>query len=414
MKKVLLTLALAILGQFAIAQNMQVQNAFAKQKEAQQFIDQAEALKTQHKTEKAAKQMQNAKITITKAKEAIDAASVHESTMNQAKTWHYYAVIYYKIGAYPEFVDIDPESYDKVLSAIEKIQELDEKYYEQMGQELTSYVRGIDNTYYQLGVDSFNNGNYEDAMANFQKAADAANKIGAVDDAAMMACATCAIKLERFDVAAATFQTLIDKGYDDVTNYSGLINAYRELGEGEKSIEVINIAREKYADNPQIINDMINTYLTLHRESEIVEQIEAMAQKYTDQPVYYYILGNIYSNMDSEIFDIEKALEYYGKVIAEDENYADAYYGAGVLLMNKAAEISKEADEKDPSQYANFNAYLEETDKLAAEAKSYNERALPYMEKAYELLPADEAVKHALKTLYTRLKQMDKAKALDE
>ena len=413
MKKVLLTLALAILGQFAIAQNMQVQNAFAKQKEAQQFIDQAEALKTQHKTEKAAKQMQNAKITITKAKEAIDAASVHESTMNQAKTWHYYAVIYYKIGAYPEFVDIDPDSYDKVLSAIEKIQQIDENYYRQMGEELSSYVRGIDNTYYQLGVDSFNNGNYEDAMANFQKATEAASKIGAVDDAAMMACATCAIKLGKFDVAAETFRSLIDKGYEDVTNYSGLINAYRELGDGEKSIEVINIAREKYADNPQIINDMINTYLTLHRESEIVDQIEAMAVKYTEQPVYYYILGNIYSNMDSEIFDIEKALEYYGKVIAEDPNYADAYYGAGVLLMNKAAEIAKEADDKDPSQYANFNAYLDATDKLAADAKAYNERALPYMEKAYELLPNDEAVKHALKTLYTRLKQMDKAKELD-
>lgn len=413
MKKVLLTLALAILGQFAIAQNMQVQNAFAKQKEAQQFIDQAEALKTQHKTEKAAKQMQNAKITITKAKEAIDAASVHESTMNQAKTWHYYAVIYYKIGAYPEFVDIDPDSYDKVLSAIEKIQQIDENYYRQMGEELSSYVKGIDNTYYQLGVDSFNNGNYEDAMANFQKATEAASKIGAVDDAAMMACATCAIKLGKFDVAAETFRSLIDKGYEDVTNYSGLINAYRELGDGEKSIEVINIAREKYADNPQIINDMINTYLTLHRESEIVDQIEAMAVKYTEQPVYYYILGNIYSNMDSEIFDIEKALEYYGKVIAEDPNYADAYYGAGVLLMNKAAEIAKEADDKDPSQYANFNAYLDATDKLAADAKAYNERALPYMEKAYELLPNDEAVKHALKTLYTRLKQMDKAKELD-
>ena len=413
MKKVLLTLALAILGQFAIAQNMQVQNAFAKQKEAQQFIDQAEALKTQHKTEKAAKQMQNAKITITKAKEAIDAASVHESTMNQAKTWHYYAVIYYKIGAYPEFVDIDPDSYDKVLSAIVKIQQIDENYYRQMGEELSSYVRGIDNTYYQLGVDSFNNGNYEDAMANFQKATEAASKIGAVDDAAMMACATCAIKLGKFDVAAETFRSLIDKGYEDVTNYSGLINAYRELGDGEKSIEVINIAREKYPDNPQIINDMINTYLTLHRESEIVDQIEAMAVKYTEQPVYYYILGNIYSNMDSEIFDIEKALEYYGKVIAEDPNYADAYYGAGVLLMNKAAEIAKEADDKDPSQYANFNAYLDATDKLAADAKAYNERALPYMEKAYELLPNDEAVKHALKTLYTRLKQMDKAKELD-
>ena len=55
--------------------------------------------------------------------------------------------------------------------------------------------------------------------------------------------------------------------------------------------------------------------------------------------------------------------------------------------MNKAADILKKADEKDPSEYPNFNAYLEATDELATEAKGYNERALPYMEKAYQMLP---------------------------
>ena len=413
MKKVLLLLALALFGQFAIAQDMKRQDANNYQRQAQQLIDAADDYKAVNKMDKANKQMANAKILMQKAKASIDAAAEHEATMNQAKTWHYYAVIYYKIGAYPEFYDLDPNPFDKVLMAVEKIQQIDPDYYRQNGQELASYVRGVDNTYYQLGVDSFNNGNFEDAMVNFQKANEAASKIGAVDDAAMMACATCAIKLGKFDIAADTFNALIEKGYEDATNYSGLINAYRELGNGEKSIEIIEVARVKYPDNPQIINDMINTYLTLHREAEIVDQIEAMAQKYTEQPVYYYILGNIYSNMDSEIFDVEKALEYYNKTIAEDANYADAYYGAGVLLMNKAAEISKEADEKDPSEYSNFNAYLAATDELAAEAKTYNERALPYMEKAYELLPSDEAVKHALKTLYTRLKLMDKAKELE-
>lgn len=413
MKKVLLTLALAILGQFAIAQNMQVQNAFAKQKEAQQFIDQAEALKTQHKTEKAAKQMQNAKITITKAKEAIDAASVHESTMNQAKTWHYYAVIYYKIGAYPEFMDLEPDANDKVLMAIDKIKQFDQDYYMRMGQELAQYVRSIDNKYYQLGVDSFNNGNFEEAMANFQKANEAAEKIGAVDDAALSNYATCAIKVGKFAEAAATYELLISKGYEEVGYYSGLINAYRELGQGDKSVQMVEVARAKYPEDPQLVNDMINTYLTLHREGEIIDQIEAMAVKYPEQPVYYMILGQIFGNSESSQYDVEKALEYYEKAIAEKNDYSDAYYEAGALLMNSAADIYKKANDEDPSAYSNFNAYLKATDDMSAQAKSIDERAVPYMEKAYELLPNDEAVKHALKTLYTRLKLMDKAKALE-
>lgn len=413
MKKLLLVLALAVAGQIAIAQNVQVQNAFNNQKGAQQYIEQAEAYRTQNKADKAAKQMNNAKLMIQKAKDAIDAAAQHESTMNQAKTWHYYAVIYYKIGAYPEFVEVDPEAFAKVLVAVDKIKELDQDYYMRMGQELASYVRAIDNTYYQLGVDSFNEGKYEEAMQDFQKANEAANKIGAVDDAAMINLATCAIKIGNYNVAAETYEMLIAKGYDEASNYAGLINAYRELGQGEKSIETINTARAKYPDDPQLVNEMINTYLTLHREAEIVDQIEAMAQKFTEQPVYYFILGTIYGNRESAVYDLEKALEYYGKAIAEDEKYADAYYNAGALLIDKASEIYDEANKKDPSEYANFKAYLAATDAMSDEAKSYDERALPFVEKTYELLPDDPAVKQALRGIYTRLKMMDKAKALD-
>ena len=413
MKKVLFLLALAILGQVTFAQDMKRQDANNYQRQAQQLIDAADNYKAVNKPEKAAKQMANAKILMGKAKASIDAASENEATMNQAKTWHYYAVIYYKLGAYPEFYDLEPNSYDKVLIAIEKIQQLDENYFRQMGQELSSYVRGIDNSYYQLGVDSFNNGNYEDAMINFQKANEAAGKIGAVDDAAMINLATCATKLGKYDVAASTYEMLIAKGYEDAANYSGLINAYRELGEADKSVETINIARAKYPDDPQLVNDMINTYLTIHREAEIVDQIEAMAQKYTEQPVYYFILGTIYGNRESSIYDLEKALGYYESAIAENKEYADAYYNAGALLIDKASEIYEEANKKDPSEYANFKAYLAATDKMSEEAKSYDERALPYVEKTHELLPDDPAVKQALRGIYTRLKMFDKAKALD-
>ena len=152
MKKVLLLLALAIAGHFAIAQNVQVQNAFNNQKAAQQYIDQAETYKTQNKPDKAAKQMQNAKLMIQKAKDAIDAASQHEATMNQAKTWHYYAVIYYKIGAYPEFADIDSQAFEKALTAFEKVKTLDNDYFMRSRQEFQQYAASIGASYYDLGA----------------------------------------------------------------------------------------------------------------------------------------------------------------------------------------------------------------------------------------------------------------------
>jgi len=57
---------------------------------------------------------------------------------------------------------------------------------------------------------------------------------------------------------------------------------------------------------------------------------------------------------------------------------------------------------------------VKEYDQLISEAKSYDEKALPYVEKSYELLPDDEAIKQALKTLYNRLKMTDKAAELNK
>ena len=117
--------------------------------------------------------------------------------------------------------------------------------------------------------------------------------------------------------------------------------------------------------------------------------------------------------IDSEMASCYSLSGDYEKAIQENDKYADAYYNAGALLIDKASEIYQEANDKDPSEYSNFNAYLAATDEMAAQAKVYDERALPYVEKTLELQPEDAAVKQALKGIYTRLKMMDKAKALD-
>ena len=413
MKKVLLLVALAVLGHVAFAQNVQVQNAFNDQKAAQQYIDQAEVYRSQKKEEKANKQMQNAKIMIQKAKDAIDAASTHEATMNQAKTWHYYAVIYYKIGAYPEFIDIDHDAYEKTLKAFDKVKSIDNEYYMRNRGEFSQYAASIGASYYDLGANSFNEGNYEDAYINFKKAYDAAAALGGKDNAALQSAALCAMKIDRYEESIEMYQTLLSNGVDDPSIYQSLAAAYRGAGNNDKMLEVILVAREKFPEDENVMNEMINSYLTLHREDEIIDQILEMAEKNPEQPAYYFILGTIYGNRESKLYDVEKALEYYNMAIAENEAYADAYYNAGALLIDKAAVIYQEANEKDPSEYANFNAYLAATDEMAAQAQSYDERALPYVEKTYELLPDDPAVKQALKGIYNRLKMTDKAKELD-
>lgn len=248
----------------------------------------------------------------------------------------------------------------------------------EVSQETISKYKELDNYYYGLGVDNYNNGKYHDAMAYFKQANDAAIKIGLFDEAAMINYALSAIKLGKYDMAVSTYYKLMSKGYDD----------------------------------QDLANSIINAYLTDNKESEIINIIEHMAQESAEQPVYYFILGTIYGNRESSMYDLEKALKYYDNAIAVDKAYADAYYNASALLIDKASDIYQEANQSNPSEYSNFNAYIDATDKMVARAKVYDERALPYLEKTYKLLPDDQAVKHALRGVYQRLKMIDKANSI--
>lgn len=406
MKKLMLTFAIAFMGLFAFAQSVQVQNAFNNQKAAQQYIDQAEALKVQNKIEKAAKQMNNAKLMMQKAKDAIDAASTNESTVNQAKTWHYYAVIYYKIGMYPEFNELDSNAFEKSLEAFAKIMNLDPKYYSQNVGEFQQYIASIGATYYDKGANCYNEQDFENAYINFKKASDAAAVVGGHDDSALLNAAICAMKVDKYDEAVKMLNTLLGNGADEPSVYQSLAVCYRNLGDNDKMIEIIQAGRTKYPEDTNLMNEMINSYITIHREAEIIDQIIEMAEKNQSQPVYYFILGTIYANSESELYDVEKTLESYNKVIAIDPTYVDAYINAGSILIDRAAEKYTTANDLPFDKVDEYNA-------LMAEGKAYDERALPYVEKAYELLPDDGAIKQALKTLYVRLKMNDKAVELN-
>ena len=407
MKKLVLVLALGFIGHLAIAQNLQVQNAYNHNKSAQQYIEQAEVLRTQNRIEKADKQMKSAKAYIQKAKEAIDASVANEQTMNDAKAWHYYGVIYYKIGIYPEFSDLDQDAFQKSLDAFSKVKTLNQKYYEDNIAEISQYIKSIGSAYYDKGANNFNESNFVDATTNFKKAYDAALIIGEQDNSALENAALSSMRAGDFEKSCEYYQTLLDNGYDKAGIYQNLTIAYRNLGDNDKMLETVLKGKEKYPEDANIINEMINTYITLNREAEIIDELIAIAEKFNTEPVYYFILGTIDGNSESELFNIDEAVSYYTKAIQIDPNYENAYINIGSLYIDQAAQLYNKANDL-PIEM------VKEYDQLISEAKSYDEKALPYVEKSYELLPDDEAIKQALKTLYNRLKMTDKAAELNK
>ena len=412
MKKLtLLVVMLAFLANISMAQNKERVNAFNYNKNAQGYITTAEQLIKQNRADKAAKQMGFAKIELGKAKASIDLAAEHEETKNEARTWHYYGIVYYKIAAYPEFNDLDPDALDKSLEAFAKIPALDPSYANDRQNmfDIYQHIQSITSNYFNRGAVAYENGNYEDAIKCYMSAYISMLVIGQQDNEALLIAAQIALyNAKKYETVIEICNQLLATQSESAKVYQYLAVANGQLGNEEDMLKYINEGRAKFPEDENLINEQINAYLQLKREAEIVDQIEAMAAKQTSNPVYYFILGTIYGNSESTLYNIDSALGYYQKALEMDPNHVDSYINIGSMYIDKSAALYNAANE------LGFDKESQKKyDIMVAEAKTYDEKALPYVEKAYELVSDDDAIRQALRTLYVRLKMMDKAKALE-
>ena len=407
MKKVtLLVVMLAFIANIAMAQNKERVNAFNYNKNAQSYITTAEQLMVQNRIDKAEKQMGFAKIELGRAKTSIDMAAAHDETKNDAKTWHYYGVIYLKIATYPEFNEIDSEALTKCADAFRKLVELDETYFKNNYGEIITYIQSITTNYFNQGALAYEAGDYAKAIECYKQAYNTMAIIGQKDNEALLVAAQIAVMAKEYNSAIELCSTLIENAFDNPQVYQYMAIAQGGLENNDAMLQYIQTGREKFPEDENLINEQINAYLKLKREAEIIDQIRQMAEKNTENSVYYFILGTIYGNQESELFNVDEAINCYNKVIEINPNDENAYINIAGIYIDKSNALKHEADELPLSETKKYDEMMVQIDEVRSQA-------LPYVEKAHELLPEDEAIKQILKSLYVNLKMMDKAKALE-
>ena len=410
MKKLtFLVVMLAFLANVSMAQNKERVNAFNYNKNAQGYITTAEQLNKQNRAEKAAKQMGFAKIELQKAKTSIDLAAEHEETKNEARTWHYYGIVYYKIAAYPEFHDLDPEALDKSFAAFAKIPALDPEYANDRQNmfDIYQHIQSITSNYFNRGAVAYENGEYAEAIKCYLAAYNSMLVIGQQDNEALLIAAQIALyNAKEYEKTVEICKQLLAAQHESPKVYQYLAVAYSQMGNDEEMLKYINEGRAKFPEDDNLVNEQINAYLKLKREAEIIDQIKEMANKNSENSVYCLIIGTIYSNQESELYNVDSALVYYNRAIEVNPTDENAYINVGSMYIDKSAALINKANELPLDKFKEY-------DELIAEARVFDEKALPYVEKAYELVPGDDAIKQALRTLYVRLKMMDKARALE-
>lgn len=348
-----------------------------------------------------------------KAAESIEKCVNHQGFLgmkpkDQAQAWLYRGMIYLNIYQDKKLLAKYPDALEIAYVSLQNCIKADADYTKDNAQDVYSRVVAIGECYFQDGIEQFNNKAYGDAAASFRKSYDISLTGSRPDTSALENTGLAFMRGELYDEAIATYTDLKNLGYDKVDLYKNMAACYTLKGDDENSMKVINEGLEKYPGDAGMIIEKVNLYLKQGKGEEALGDLNKLQELDPNNVSILFTLGSIFGDDTHDIFDADKAIGYYTRIIELDPTYYDAHYNLAMVYITLSNQKITEANEITGASMAEIERY----NKLMDESTEYLRQGLPYAKTAYEAQPSDD-LKHLLKTLYVKLKMMDEAKALD-
>jgi len=344
------------------------------------------------------------------AKEAIDAASVHEKTAPEAKTWFYRGQIYQAIyedaqGEAPKFKPLSENSLQEAYLAFTKCNELDDK---KAHADMTYQYMDIQGRQFvNEGIINYNNKNYEAALKAFENtiAITALPKIQRVDTLAIYYAGACAEQIGNLEKAEKYYRQAVAANYKSEAAFVRMARMHAEAGNKEKAFEIVKEARQLFPNNQTLVTEEVNAYLMSDRHAEAMEALNVAIGLDPKNFSLHFALGFVHDRLaaksleanaaggaeyDKHLAEAEKS--YKTSVDLNPENF-DAVYNLGALYFNRAVKLNEVANSIDDMK--KFEAARKVADDVF-------DKSLPILESAFALNAADKGVLISLKQLYYR------------
>jgi tetratricopeptide (TPR) repeat protein len=339
-----------------------------------------------------------------KAKESIDQALLDEGTMNWPNT--YFAKGKLCQATYksenPKFKAFYTDPLGDAFTSYEKAMELDTK---------GSIKKKIitNQIYTELAMDFFDQGSkqfeakeFAASLKSFEnqiKIAEGDKYIGGIDTGMYYNAGLAAINSGSHQEAIKFFEKCAEMKYLGITPYYQIYESYLGLGDTVKAESVLKSLPTIFPDDKTITLQLIDLYIKSNKPDEALKYIKVAKEADPNNSTLYFAAGIMYLNAsqyDNAIVELTKSIELNPEVY-------DAQYGLGAAYINKASDMFVKANEiMDVKKYS----------VAIDEANTVYAKALPYMEKAYEINPEDVYAMRSLQELYYRLKQTDKYNAI--
>lgn len=329
-----------------------------------------------------------------KALEYINEAAKHEKTMADPKTWVYRGQIYQQIVMSEEDFGVEKvTAIEEGLTSYTKAAELDSK---------NKWETDINNGLFMLkgfagnlGIQAYNEQNFEAARDFFLIGERAAAAEGTLDTLTVYNAGLAAEQAGDYETAIAQYKKAAEANYLGANMYLYMANLYDSQEMPEEFLSVVQEGRKLYPENSDLIVYELNHYLRNDKFEEAENNLKLALEKEPDNKQLHFSLGVVYDNLGRR----DDAKASYEKAIAIDSEYFDATFNLGAMYFNQGVEMNNAANEITDNK--KYNA-------ARAEAKKVFEQARPYLEKAHELEPTDASAIVSLSQLYALTGQNDK------
>ena len=344
------------------------------------------------------------------AKKYIDEAYTTESTANDPKMWNYRAPIYLEISQKKPELDKDAvlkatEAYLRCLQTDHKGRVVVRKWTEK-----EVLLSGLVQCAYKLfnqAIEEYNAGQYKRAIKLYDTIFeiiphDEENQLkrgNITKETILYNSFFASNKMKDINKSKEILQQLIDINFNEPAIYIYMSNIYLEEGNTDKAIEYLALGREIFEEDQSLINTEINLYIKLNRTAELIEKLGEAIEFDPENDLLYFNRGTIYDqegNITKAEQDYKSALEINSSSFGANYNLGALYFNYGVKLKGEAGNASSDAKYKALTKQANDNF----------------EKALPYMQDAFNLNKEDKNTIISLKQLYALKGDYDKSNAM--
>jgi len=365
-----------------------------------------------------------AKQDISDAKASIDKAAANDKTATMPQTYALVGAIYAATAA----MDTTGTSAAAVTAAQEAIKKAKDADTKGDFKKLISDANSNLAIYFQAqGVKQYQTGKYELAYQSFDNWNQATGDTTAMYYSALSA-SNAGLTNPKFNAYAATDYTkLLSTNFSQNAKIYGYLSTlYIVTKDTSDALKTISAGVAKYPSNADLRGQEIKFYLMAGKDNDILGKLGSAVEADPKNKELCYYAGLAYTRvgdaMDAKAKkskdaaaksaaakesadDYAKAAGYYKKALAIDPNYLDANINLGNIVMKPAIDLFNQANGL-PS-----NATQKQYDDLRAQADAQFDLALPYLQKAVDLDPKNNA---ALTNLWNYYRgKYDKAHAAD-